>query len=333
MDAAAVVVTEKTSPASDRVGVSRNLHETAPMRPDRVGISRNLHETVPMRPDRVGIGWRGPLAGGILRNLDAIDVIEVVAESRLQASRQHLNALQAIAAQVPILVHGLDLGMASCSPVAERKLGTLARFIHRLQPESWSEHLAFVRAGGREIGHLAQPPRTAANIDGTVRNLRRASTCVGAAPLLENIASLIEPPGSTLGPLAWMHAILNATPCDILLDLHNLHANAHNFGFDPEAFICALPPARIGAVHLAGGRLLAPEPGCAAMLLDDHCHPVPQAVFDLLTTTAAHACKPLTVIIERDGGFPPFDALLSEMRQAREALRRGRAQAARGEAP
>lgn len=129
-----------------------------------------------------------------------------------------------------------------------------------------------------------------------------------------------------------MQAILDASECDLLLDLHNLHANAQNFAFDPVAFIQHLPPMRLGAVHLAGGRTLTPAPGGTAMILDDHCHAVPDAVFELLTVTAAHAQKPLTVIIERDGGFPPFAVLLEELRRAREALRLGRAHAARGQA-
>jgi uncharacterized protein (UPF0276 family) len=37
------------------------------------------------------------------------------------------------------------------------------------------------------------------------------------------------------------------------------------------------------------------------------------------------APQPLTVIIERDGKFPAFDALLGQVTQARAALARGRA--------
>ena len=44
-----------------------------------------------------------------------------------------------------------------------------------------------------------------------------------------------------------------------------------------------------------------------------HLHPVPQAVHDLLAVAGAHATGPLTVILERDGAYPPIGTLLDEL--------------------
>ena len=38
----------------------------------------------------------------------------------------------------------------------------------------------------------------------------------------------------------------------LLLDLHNLYANAVNFGQDAEQSLLRLPLARVAAVHLSG---------------------------------------------------------------------------------
>jgi hypothetical protein len=175
-----------------------------------------------------------------------------------------------------------------------------------------------VRAGGIEIGHLAAPPRTAATVEGAARNVARAARRTGARPLLENVASLIDPPGSDMDESQWLLAILDATGCDLLLDLHNLHANATNFGFDAHALVAALPAERIRAVHLAGGRPLA------GRILDDHLHAVPDAVYALLETLGRHAAGPLTVVLERDGNYPEMSTLLAEIDTARPALRRRR---------
>jgi uncharacterized protein (UPF0276 family) len=59
-------------------------------------------------------------------------------------------------------------------------------------------------------------------------------------------------------------------------------------------------------------------------LLDDHLHPVPAFVFELLEQVAGRVQQPLTVIIERDGNYPPFQKLLNELRRARGALAAGR---------
>jgi uncharacterized protein (UPF0276 family) len=268
--------------------------------------------------DRVGLGWRPELAAGILAHLERIDVLEVIAEDCFAAPPAVLDGLRALARRRPVFLHGVGLGAASTSPVAEAPLESLARALGAVEPEGWSEHLAFVRAGGVEIGHLAAPPRTAATVAGAAENFARAAARTGARPLVENVASLIDPPGSAMDEGAWLVEILRVTGCDLLLDLHNLHANAVNFGFDARAVIARLPPDRIGAVHLAGGRRLA------GRVLDDHLHAVPAAVYELLALVGEHAARPLTVILERDGRYPPLTELLDELDQARAALARGR---------
>jgi len=268
--------------------------------------------------DRFGLGFRPELAAGILANLDRIDVVEVIADDCFEAPAPLRTALRALGRERPILLHGVGLGAASTAAIDPARAEALARAIDDLRPEAWSEHLAFVRAGGIEIGHLAAPPRTPATVEGTAVNFEAAARITGAVPLVENVATLIDPPGSTLDEAAWLTAILEATRCDLLLDLHNLHANACNFGFDAREVIARLPADRIRAIHLAGGKLTG------GRILDDHQHQVPDPVFDLLAAVGRRAPGPLTVILERDGRYPPMPALLAEMDRARAALARGR---------
>lgn len=277
--------------------------------------------------DRVGLGWRPELAAGILANLDRIDVVEIVADDWFAASRRALRALRTLAAQVPVVVHGVSLGLASAAPVDGHRLEAMARVVDAVEPEAWSEHLAFVRGGGVEIGHLAAPPRARATLDGLVANVARARAVVGAAPALENVATLIDPPASDRDELTWIADGIAATGCDLLLDLHNLHANALNFGFDAVAALGGLPLDRVRLVHLAGGHWIAAGDG-SRRLLDDHRHDVPDPVFDLLDELARRAPGPLSVVLERDGDYPVFDRLLGELDRARAALRRGRARLA-----
>jgi len=272
--------------------------------------------------DRVGLGWRPALAAGILSNLDRIDVVEVIADDYFSGSRKQRRALRTLAAQVPVTLHGVSLGMASSVAVDTRRLDAMARLCGDVQPASWSEHLAFVRGGGTEIGHLAAPPRTAATIDGALENLALARRIAGSAPLVENVATLIDPPGSDLDEAGWVSTIVAESGCDLLLDLHNLHANATNFGFDPVEFIDRMPPGRIASIHLAGGKWIGAAN--ARRLLDDHLHDVPDPVFDLLTEVGARASRPLTVVLERDGAFPDIEILLGQLDRARRALEAGR---------
>ena len=279
-----------------------------------------VHETT----DRFGLTWQPALAAGILANLDRIDVVEVIAEEQFAASSRAARALETLAHQVPLLVHGVALGPASTASVDARRLDKLARLVDRIKPAFWSEHLASVRAGDIEIGHLAAAPRTKATIDATASNLVRAASLVGSRPMVENIATLMEPPASDCSEVEWVSSVVAASDCDLLLDLHNVHANSINFGFDPIAYLDRLDPDRIGAIHLAGGCWIEGDES-ERRYLDDHLHDVPDPVYALLAEVGARARRPLTVVLERDGRFPPMRDLLWQLDRARAALAEGRA--------
>jgi uncharacterized protein (UPF0276 family) len=275
-----------------------------------------------MKRDRFGIGWRPRLAAGILSHLDRINIVEVIADDYFHAARPERRALRTLATQTFVTLHGVSHGLASAERVETRRVDQMARLCDEIKPVFWSEHLAFVRGGGIEIGHLAAPPRNEATIEGALANLAVAQQIVGVAPQVENVATLIDPPGSDRDEAAWLSAIVRNSESDLLLDLHNLYANSQNFNFDAKEFLTRIPAERIATIHLAGGRWIGNQK--ARRLLDDHQHDVPDPVYELLEEVAARAPQPLTVILERDGKFPSIDALLAQLDRARYAVAAGR---------
>jgi hypothetical protein len=275
--------------------------------------------------DRVGIGWRGELAAGILTNLDRIDVLEVIADDFFEAPAKDVRALRTLSAQRPVMLHGVGMGLASTVRVETKRLETMARLLNAVRPESWSEHLAFVRGGGIEIGHLAQPPRNRATVEATAANIQEARRVCGTTPAMENIATLFDPPGSSMGDAEWLSSVIRESGAGLLLDLHNVATNAVNLSQSPWRYradqcLDALPLEGVRLVHIAGGRFLS-----EGRLLDDHKHPVPRNVFEMLTEVARRAAGPLTVVLERDGAYPEMDELLNELDSARLAIEKGRA--------
>lgn len=277
--------------------------------------------------DRVGLGWRGEIAAHILGHLEQIDVLEVIADNYFKASKSSLQSLQFLARQKPVFLHGVGMGLASCSAVALARVESMARLVQFVKPAGWSEHLAFVRAGGIEIGHLAAPPRNIQTIEGAVKNIQAARRVIGSSPELENIATLVQPPASNLSETDWVKTILHESASPLLLDLHNLYANAVNTDRDPYELLIQLPLRQVSCIHLSGGRWVSTPDKRRQRLLDDHIHDVPDKVFELLTQVARHAQQPLTVLIERDGNFPEFTSLLAQVERARAALRLGRSMA------
>ena len=286
--------------------------------------------------DRIGLGWRAPLSASIFIHLDGIDVVEVIADDLFHASKRELNGIRSLGREVPIVVHGVALGLASVVPVQRGRLERLAKVVNALEPAMWSEHMAFVRGGKYEIGHLAAPPRNLLTVEGAVRNIARIRAVVGEQPALENIATLLDPPDSALSEAEWVGSISAESNSPLLLDLHNLYANAVNFGDrDPIACLREFPLERVSGVHISGGQWIQLNSSehnlTARRLLDDHVHDVPDAVFTMLTELGQLCPHPLTVILERDGHYPEFPRVLKELRRAREALEQGRRRASRQE--
>ncbi|HWS62480.1 MAG TPA: DUF692 domain-containing protein [Steroidobacteraceae bacterium] len=274
--------------------------------------------------DRVGLAWRDELAAQIMLHLDAIDHLEIIAEREWSASRRRIDALRDLASQVPISLHGVSLGLVSSGSVSETRLERMARLVERVEPVHWSEHLAFVRAGGFEIGHLAAAPYAPQTLAGAFRNLERAREIVGSLPQLENIATLLTPPGSCWTEAEFAGKVVCGAGAGMLLDLHNLYANACNFGEDPVAILDSMPLERVASVHLSGGHWETGLDG-RSRLIDDHIHDPPAPVYELLEVLALKVPQPLTVIIERDGHYPDFAALLEQITRARATLALGRA--------
>lgn len=273
--------------------------------------------------DRFGLTWHPSLAGQILAQGHRLDILEVIPEGRFLDSRRARRALKTLSQEIPVAIHGVSLGLASAAGVDPVRLDAFARLVDEVAPESWSDHLAFVRGGGVELGHLAAPTRSALTVEATAENLDRAARRVGTRPLAENVATLLDPPGSDLSEAAWLLALLEASGGDLLLDLHNLVTNGHNLGYHPAALIDALPAHRIRGIHIAGGTEVVAPTGERRML-DDHRHAVPDEVYALLERVGARVPHGLDVILERDGAFPTFDAMLHEVDRARAALGAGR---------
>lgn len=274
--------------------------------------------------DRVGLAWRDELAAQIVLHLDSIDHLEIIAEREMSASRRRLDALYDLARQVPLSLHGVSLGLVSSVRVSDARLEGIARLIERIEPDHWSEHLCFVRAGGIEIGHLAAAPYAPQTLIGALRNLERAREVVGALPQLENIATLLTPPGSCWTESEFIGRVVCGADAAMLLDMHNLYANACNSGQDPFGILDSMPLERVASVHLSGGHWEDDSAG-RCRLIDDHIHDPPPRVYELLEALAFKVPQALTVIIERDGRYPEFAALLEQIAKARAALSAGRA--------
>jgi uncharacterized protein (UPF0276 family) len=260
----------------------------------------------PVRADHgVGIGWRPEIAG-FVAGLPGLRFAEVVAES-VHAHGDLPAGLPALLDRgVTVIPHGVRLSLGGAEPVSPDRVEHLAAVASRLDAPLVSEHIAFVRAGGIEAGHLLPLPRSREAVDAVVANVKRTQAELPVPIALEPIAALFDWPDDELTEAALHTEILDRTGALLLLDVANVYANARNRGEDPLDLLDRLPLDRVAYVHVAGG---AEHQG---LYHDTHTDAVPPEVLGLVAELCARH-RPPALMLERDGDYPPADDLRAEL--------------------
>ncbi len=263
----------------------------------------------------VGLGWRRQLAHRIDQDT-GLGFVEVLAEHLNPALPLPTPLLRLKERGVPVVLHAVSLSLGGAEPQEARRLDTLARLAERLGAVCVSEHVAFVRAGGIESGHLLPVPRGDEALDIVAENVRQAQAVLPVPLALENIATLFEWPAPAFTEAQFLAGLLARTSALLLLDVANLHANALNHGTDAAAVLATVPRKRLAYVHVAGGVRRG------ALYHDTHAHPVPEGPLSLLEALAERL-GPVPALLERDDHFPPPEELSAELRAIGSALARG----------
>jgi uncharacterized protein (UPF0276 family) len=251
----------------------------------------------------VGIGWRPEIAG-FVNDLPGLRFVEVVAESVRDVVPAPLVELRERG--VAVVPHGTRLSLGGAEPVDQTRVAHLAQCARLFEAPLVSEHIAFVRAGGLEAGHLLPPPRTREAVAALARNVHTLQSQLDVPVALEPIAALFDWPDDELTEADFVTEILDRTGALLLLDIANVYANARNRGTDPVALLDRLPLERVAYVHVAGG---SEHDG---LYHDTHTDPVPVAVLDLVAELCSRH-RPAALLLERDGHYPPAGALRAEL--------------------
>lgn len=262
----------------------------------------------------LGIGWR-PEIDLTVERLPGVEFVEVVAEN---VCPDHLPAsLRALRSRgVPVVPHGVSLSLGGADRPDPARLAHLSACATSLDSPLVSEHVAFVRAGGLDAGHLLPVPRTRAALDVLVENVQLAQAALPVPLALENVAALFGWPQDELSEGRFLAELVDRTGVGLVLDVANLWTNHVNLGLDPLATLDELPLDAVAYVHVAGGVLRD------GLWHDSHLHPVPSPVLDLLAELAARTPLP-GVMLERDGAYPSDAELAGELAAIASAARAG----------
>lgn len=260
-------------------------------------------------PAGLGVGWR-PELGAVLAQRSDLGFVEVIAE----LFHPHAPAPPSLTRLgMPVIPHGTRLSLGGTEPLDPSRVRHLAALAEHLRAPLVSEHVAFVRAGGFEAGHLLGVPRSREALRVLVRNITDLRSELSVPLALENPATVLAWPDDEFDQADFLTELAERADVLLLVDLANLHGDAVNHGADPLRLLDALPWERVAYAHVAGGLR------AGGVYYDTHLHPVAPEVLALVTEAATRWSGTPAVLLERDGNYPRAAAFHAELDSVRAA--------------
>ena len=173
------------------------------------------------------------------------------------------------------------------TPEQDGWLRSLRALTRRFPLRHVTEHFGFLSGADFHRGAPLSPPMDARALRLGTDRLRRIADAAGCPAGVENLA-LAFSREDVLRQGAFLAELTAATGGFLILDLHNLYCQAHNFGVPAADLLAAYPLERVRELHLAGGswRESAAEPG-RRVRRDTHDGAVPEEVWALLEEALA----------------------------------------------
>lgn len=235
----------------------------------------------------------------------SVNFYEVAPENWMRMGGRNGRLFRSLTERFPFVCHGLTLSLGGPAPLDRAFLTELKTFLELHSISLYSEHLSYCGDEGH-LYDLLPIPFTAEAVHYVAARIRRVQEILERRIAIENI-SYYAAPGREMDEIDFLNAVLAEADCDLLLDVNNIYVNSVNRGYDPTAFLLALPPRRIVYAHMAGHYVQAPD-----LLIDTHGAPVIDPVWNLLGT-AYEAFGVFPTLLERDFDIPPLAELLDEV--------------------
>lgn len=264
-----------------------------------------------------GIGLREPHYAPLLQRTPPLAFVEVHSENHFGLGGVPLEILLRVREHYPLSLHGVGLSLGSAGSLSLEHLARLRALVERVQPALVSEHLSWNAVPGMHLHDLLPLPFTEDAIDVLVSHIGQVQDTLRRPLLVENVSSYVRFAADQMSEWEFVGAVARRAGCRLLLDINNLYVNAHNHGFDAQAYLAALTPESVGQFHLAGHSVREREHG--PVLLDTHDGPVAPPVWALFGDALKRfGARP--TLIEWDGRLPQLDVLLAEAGRAQRLI-------------
>ncbi|MFN2338541.1 MAG: DUF692 domain-containing protein [Gammaproteobacteria bacterium] len=259
-----------------------------------------------------GLGLRRELLPALGSGVpDAIDFLELAPENWMELGGAWRRDLRRLAAQRPLVAHGLSLSLGGPAPLDEDFLKRVKRFLDEYDIALYTEHLSWCSDAGH-LYDLLPIPFTEEAVGHVAARIRRTQDILERRIAVENASYYVAAPMAEMSESRFICRVMEEAGCDLHLDVNNVYVNSVNFDFDPWRFIENLPTERVAYLHVAGHYREADD-----LVIDTHSAEVIDPVWELLARTYARLGTSPT-LLERDFNIPPLSELLDEIAKIHE---------------
>jgi len=282
----------------------------------------------------VGVVLNRAIPDFLASHPDAVDYVEVIPETLWTDRRQNIEPrfewitkavedVERLAEHYPLACHGVGLSVGSASPLDERHLVEVKRFLDRFGVERYSEHLGFNRVPGENgLDHhmgLGFPvPCDNEMLELMRERIAQVIHLTHRTVILENGVRHTPLIDEDMSEPEFINRLVSLTGCGVLLDLHNLYTDYRNNGQLPLDYINALKLEHVREIHIAGGSFIG------SAYTDSHAGACPPEVWELLIDVVPRCPNLEGVTFEfHDSYYPSMGekGLVEQLARAREVWR------------
>lgn len=253
-----------------------------------------------------GLGLRRALLGPLSSlTSDHVDFMEVAPENWIGVGGRLGKEFRRYTERFDFLCHGLSLSIGSPDDLDVSFVKQVRDFMRQHGIKAYSEHLSFCSNEGH-MYDLMPIPFTEEAVQYVAKRIITVQDIIEQPLIIENVSAYAQP-GKQMEEIEFLKAVVEASDCQILLDVNNVFVNSVNHGYDARSYIDQIPSERIAYMHIAGHYEEADD-----LLVDTHGAKVKQDVWQLLDYSyAKHGVIP--TLLERDFNIPKVDELLDEI--------------------
>jgi len=209
----------------------------------------------------VGITYSSAVEPLLDRDSDLVDLIEIEPQTTWLETRSGAEPYRVIdqvvehIAKLPFrkIVHSIGAPVGGTVPADRAQLKLLRQTIHQLDTPWLSEHLSFNATPDFRTGFFLPPRQTREGVETSVAAIRHLGQMLQVPIAVETGVNYLRPRQDEISDGAFVSAVVENADCGLLLDLHNIYANAINGRQSVDDFVAEIPLERVWEVHLAGG--------------------------------------------------------------------------------